>query len=146
MSSQSLSGQTSPQMRRIWSRWSYFNLTIWQSNDLILGDNDNDSVDNNVTIKSDIGENYLFLQSLTKLPCQGCLKTNPEERLSIDQVIQNKWVSVSLQKNPQWWNVQVPPHFYSLESLPWTKKVAIQMSQEQLSRYTKWSEVDNFQE
>ena len=26
---------------------------------------------------------------------QGCLKTNPEERLTIDQVIQNKWVSVS---------------------------------------------------
>ena len=98
-------------------------ILIWQSNDLILGDNDNDSVDNNVTIKSDIGENYQFLQSLTNIPCQGCLKTNPEERLSIDQVIQNKWVSVSLQKNPQWWNVQVPPHFYSLESLSWTKRV-----------------------
>ena len=25
----------------------------------------------------------------------GCLKTNPEERLTIDQVIQTKWVSVS---------------------------------------------------
>ena len=35
-------------------------ILIWQSNDLILGDNDNDSVDNNVTIKSDIGENLLF--------------------------------------------------------------------------------------
>ena len=26
---------------------------------------------------------------------RGCLKTNPDERLTIDQVIQTKWVSVS---------------------------------------------------
>ena len=34
-------------------------------------------------------------QSSNLVVNQGCLKTNPEERLTIDQVIQNKWVSVS---------------------------------------------------
>ena len=28
---------------------------------------------------------------------KGCLRTNPDERLTIDQVIKNKWISVSLQ-------------------------------------------------
>ena len=27
--------------------------------------------------------------------CQGCLKTNPEERLTIDQVIRAQWIAVS---------------------------------------------------
>ena len=31
---------------------------------------------------------------------RGCLKTNPEERLTIDQVIQTKWVSVSSSFHP----------------------------------------------
>ena len=29
------------------------------------------------------------------LLCQGCLKTNPEERLTIDQVIRAQWIAVS---------------------------------------------------
>ena len=34
---------------------------------------------------------------------KGCLKTNPEERLTIDEVIRNKWVAVRWWQKIFWW-------------------------------------------
>ena len=39
---------------------------------------------------------------------RGCLKTNPQERLTIDQVIETKWISVSL-FNSRLFFVKPPP-------------------------------------
>ena len=40
---------------------------------------------------------------------RGCLKTNPQERLTIDQVIETKWISVSNSLLAYFFFVKPPP-------------------------------------
>ena len=42
--------------------------------------------------------NYGTRLLLMIMSLQGCLKTNPEERLTIDQVIRNQWIAVRLMR------------------------------------------------